>query len=476
MFTALFWAAVIGLALWTVLDLKTPGDLLVLLLVVAGGAWVWKQAERDRHPRPITMPLRTILVPPPGSPANERQDSAARWHKDVAWTRGTPVESLPTYMYHRFSDEELDDDARDLIAVETAKPIQRFGFQPQPHLLKGREHRHFLRFDEYYDLVHSALHTGEAILGPTTRLEDELAWWAVTMRLNQHSGALELSPSYIFDRMTPERAARLEALPGWEWEGDDVAWRLMSDFAVTAGNVSPTTREVEFDDLTFFEYLDETFPYLSEGERERWAIYSLEVTEWIVSQTVAYEENRLSPEQRQTLERIPGWGEYDQITDKVLSHLANGGTREDLFELEWGLPPGPERDLMLWLWTRFQEHEGGIVDPELAAALEAHPGWSWVSPQLLLRQRVLERQRGQLAYLQQYFERTGPLDLPQYLERPGLKWIDVHSLIDALADFEVWRRDGELDSDVEAELLQIPGWTWVDRSYLPQWGGRARYQ
>ena len=90
--------------------------------------------------------------------------------------------------------------------------------------------------------------------------------------------------AFVTGRLSTERQARLESLPGWAWDANDARWyshyRAMDTFANREGYSRP---------------------------KKRWIENDLKVGGWAGDQRSAYHQGRLSADRIARLEALPGW-------------------------------------------------------------------------------------------------------------------------------------------------------------------------
>ena len=239
------------------------------------------------------------------------------------------------------------------------------------------------------------------------------------------------------NKMTPERAAALEGVPGWAWEVDlEAAWqeRLASlrAFVAAHGRLPPQSH------------------------------HGLGV--WVSSQRAAKKAadagkalgKRMTPVRAAALEAVPGWAwsaDVEALWEEKLAALR-------AFVAAHGRLPPQSHPSGLGKWVNHQREAKNataagktraMMTPARAAALEAVPGWAWEVDQEALWQE-------KLSALRAYQAERGRLPLRS--DPSGLgKWVNTQRRAKKAA--RAGRPVGERMTPQRAAALEaVPGWAW----------------
>jgi superfamily II DNA or RNA helicase len=243
-----------------------------------------------------------------------------------------------------------------------------------------------------------------------------LGRWVSFKRLHRRQG-----------RLSAERVARLEAIPGWMWDPRANVW-------------------------------DRSFEYLERFvERESHALVPSDHTEqgfrlggWVVEQRVGKNRGQLSSQRLARLEALPGWS-WDTWSDLWDARYAclvafverEGHSRVPNKWVQNGVPLGN------WVGAQRAFFRGGSLAPDRVARLEALPGWAW---------NALDAQweRG-FSLLVRYVERDGNARVhPGHVE-DGYKlgrWVSKQRIMFKL---------GRISAERVRRLEALSGWLWDPR-------------
>jgi len=222
-------------------------------------------------------------------------------------------------------------------------------------------------------------------------------------------------------KLSPERRAFLEAIPGWFWgTKSDFIWEqkfaMAQRFAKREGHARVPFNHVE------------------NGEK---------LGSWVVAQRA--ERNTLRSERVAKLEALPGWTwtvSQDAWDEKYeLAKMfaeREGHARIPQNHVEDGVQMGA--------WVGVQRQKRAKLSEGRRVKLEALPGWSW-DPHV-------DRWEGNFRMLQNYAADHRTSRVPYSYESDGIKlgvWVSGQRSQYA---------KGKLDPLRQRRLEQLPGWTW----------------
>ena len=237
--------------------------------------------------------------------------------------------------------------------------------------------------------------------------------WAMTQRSLYRQG-----------RLGTNRAARLEALPGWRWNLHESSWEegyaRLNEYVVREGHA-----------LVPLEHREAAFTLGS----------------WVGRQRRAHKRGRLERDKVVQLEAVPGWAwdRYDADWEASFTRLADYVRREG----HTRIPKGHREDgLALRAWAQQQRdtHRRGALSPTCVARLEALTGWVWNPHEGKWDEGY--------ARLLVYVAREGQASVPQRHSEAGFKlgaWVTTQRGLYA---------QGRLDRRRVARLEAVPGWSW----------------
>jgi hypothetical protein len=248
--------------------------------------------------------------------------------------------------------------------------------------------------------------------------EHQLGFWIANQRAACRAG-----------RLSPERIARLESLPGWDWNpGGEAALG-----AAWEAGFSYLERFVARE-----HHARVTTQHLEDGYR---------LGQWVEVQRLTYRADRLSPERIACLEALPGWDWHplDADWEEGFSHLERYVAREGNARV-----PRKHREdgyaLGGWVNKQRAAHRAGRLSGQRTARLEVQPGWVW-------NPREADWEDG-FSRLERFAAREGDTRvLPRHRE-------GGYALGRWVVDERVAYRAGRLPPERIARLESLPGWAW----------------
>jgi hypothetical protein len=228
-------------------------------------------------------------------------------------------------------------------------------------------------------------------------------------------------------RLSDDRVATLEAIPGWTWDTLEDAWQEglahLRDFVEREGHARVPTQYVADDD------------------------YGL--GSWVSNRRRDHYAGRLRHSRVATLEALPGW-----TWDPVEDDWQRGLVELRAYVERMGSARMPQKHVthdgfQLGSWVSHQRvaRSKGQFPDDRVATVEALPGWTW-------DRNEADWQEG-FSRLKTYVERAGDARVPQrHSTDDGYRlgvWVS-HQRVD--------RSKGRLPDDRVTRLGALPGWTW----------------
>lgn len=291
------------------------------------------------------------------------------------------------------------------------------------------------------------------------------------------------------DRLSVERKARLEALPGWIWSASSERWETgfsylrnyvkqngsarmlntyMTDDSFRLGGwvseqrkkrstISPE-RKVLLEDLPGWtwdvfsdqwnEGLDYIHEFINQNGHSRVPQYYKTENGYPLGQWVSErrkKKDQLSFERRVQLETLPGWvwNKVEADWEKSYRYLCAFADQNGHCKVAIGYRTPDGYNLREWIFT--QRKAIDKMPLEQKKRLEALPGWAW-NP-------YNEQWEQKFHYLQEFAEREGHCNIPKNYQtddgdRLGL-WVSNQKRI-----------KNEMLPERKARLEALPGWVW----------------
>ena len=225
-------------------------------------------------------------------------------------------------------------------------------------------------------------------------------------------------------KLSPDRVARLEAVPGWSWDPFTDKWeegfRFLCHFTEREGHARVPASNVK------------------DGFR---------LGDWVGRQRIGHTLGQLTLDREDRLEALPGWT-WDALTDqweegfRFLRLFVNreGHARVPQKHVEDGFRLGQ------WVRTQRGARAKGQLPSSQVFRLEALPGWSWNTR--------ADKWEERLGLLRKFVEREGHARVPWNSVENGYRlgrWV-----IEQRGDHAL----GRLTPDQVAQLEALPGWRW----------------
>lgn len=229
-----------------------------------------------------------------------------------------------------------------------------------------------------------------------------------------------------YKKLSPERKALLESIPGWFWgRKADHIWEqkysLLQQYADREGHARPP------------------FGHLEDGEK---------LGQWVITQRS--ERTRISPERRSRLEQLPAWSwtlsqdVWDERYELVRKYAnREGHSRVPQKHVEDGIALGS--------WVSVQRDRQDTITSDRRAKLEALPGWTWDPHE--------DRWRRGYELVRKFGDREGHTRVPD-------RHIEGGTNIGGWVLTQRMNRD-KLSAERRALLEALPGWVWD--AYADRW-------
>jgi hypothetical protein len=238
---------------------------------------------------------------------------------------------------------------------------------------------------------------------------------------------------YAAGRLSAERIAELESVPGWTWDVLDQKWAngiaAVRAFSTEHGHARIPHSYVSPD-----------------GHR---------TGQWVSHRRRDYAAGRLTAERIVELEAVPGWawGALDQKWAEGIAAVRAFSDQHGHAKVSQEYRAPDRHRTGMWVSNRRRAYTAGRLSGDRIADLEAVPGWTWLEKETLwddgveaVKRFAAGHRHARVPY--RYISPDG---------HPTGHWVNSRRTEYA---------KGKLDAERIAELEAIPGWAWGDRARL----------
>ena len=254
-----------------------------------------------------------------------------------------------------------------------------------------------------------------------------LGRWVIAQRSARNNG-----------RLSEDRSARLEALPGWVWVATSSPARENRNEAAWKAAHARLVR-----------YVEETGDARVPNDLD---LSGFKLGSWVSRQRGLRRKGQLSEERARRLESLAGWvwNPDDADWDDGYAHLLRFVQHERDSRVPWTYRDDNGYRLGDWVHTQRQARNRGELSESRARRLEELPGWMWA-----LREANWDHGYNRLVRFAKREGHARPRAL--YRDADGYKlgtWV-VHQRQTA--------KIGKLNPVRARRLAALPGWTWGSR-------------